>query len=84
MVEFKKGLYRCLIEPYKRLSRREKCPYSKFLWPVFSHIWTVSKAQMRENTDQKNSKCGHFLTSYRFKNILISSFKIILVRKNAQ
>ena len=50
---------------------REKCPYLKFLWSVFSCIRTlygeilrISKysVQMQENTDQKNSDSGHFYT----------------------
>ena len=47
-----------------------KCPYSEFF--LFSRIWTeygeirsIShySVRMRENTDQKNSKYGHFLRS---------------------
>ena len=52
-------------------SLREKCPYLGFFWFVFSRIRTeyvslrVSpySVQMREDTDQKNSKYGHFLRS---------------------
>ena len=52
-------------------SLREKCPYLGFFWFVFSHIRTeyvslrVSpySVQRREDTDQKNSKYGHFLRS---------------------
>ena len=48
----------------------EKCPYSEFVWSVFSRIRTEygdwqSKSpysvQMVENTAQKNSEYGHFL-----------------------
>ena len=48
---------------------REKCPYSKFFWSVFSRIWTEYgeilpySVQMRENKDQKNSEYGHFSCS---------------------
>ena len=51
---------------------RRKCPYSEFFWSVFSRIRTeygeirsVSpySVQMRENTDQKNSKYGYFSRS---------------------
>ena len=57
------------------LSLREKCPYSEFFLSVFSHIRTeygeillISpySVQMQENTDQKNSKYGHFLRSVCF------------------
>ena len=53
----------------------EKCPLSEFFWSVFSHIRTEYRdilrisqyaVQMRENTDQKNSKYGHFPRSDRF------------------
>ena len=46
-----------------RLSLREKCPHPEFFWSVFSRIRTEYRVQMRESTDQKNSKYGHFLTS---------------------
>ena len=48
---------------------REKCPYSEFLWSLFSSIRTeygdilcISpySVRMRENTDQKNSEYEHF------------------------
>ena len=51
-------------------SLREKCTYSEFFWSVFSRIRTEYRealrispysVQMRENTDQKNPKYGHFL-----------------------
>ena len=51
---------------------RKKCPYSELFWSVFSRIQTeyaeirsISpySVWMRENTDQKNSKYGHFLRS---------------------
>ena len=51
---------------------REKCLYSEFFCSVFSRIQTeyrdlLSKlpysAQMRENTNQKNSEYGHLLCS---------------------
>ena len=35
----------------------EKCTYSELFWSVFSRIRTV---RMRKNTDQNNSKYGHF------------------------
>ena len=53
----------------KKVSLREKCPYSEFFWSIFSHIWieygkirSISpySVQMREKTDQKNSECGYF------------------------
>ena len=33
-------------------SMREKCPHSQYFWPY--------SVRMRENTDQKNYKYGHF------------------------
>ena len=53
--------------PYKL---REKSPYSELLWSAFSRISTeygemlhISShlVQMRENEDQNNSECKHFL-----------------------
>ena len=54
------------------MSLREKFAYSELFWSVFSHIQTEYEeilrispysVQMRENTDQNNSKYGHFLGS---------------------
>ena len=52
------------------LIRRKKCPYSEFFWSVFSRIQTEyfvycilrlnTSVRMQENTDQRNSKYGHF------------------------
>ena len=41
----------------------EKCSYLEFFWYVFSHIWTDYTVRIRENTDLKNSKWGHFSCS---------------------
>ena len=49
---------------------REKCLYSELFWSAISRIWTKYReilrispysVRMRENKDQNNSKCGHFL-----------------------
>ena len=54
---------------FRSYSLRKMCKYSEFLWYVFSRIWTEYRdllwrspysVRMRENTDQKNSKYGHF------------------------
>ena len=43
---------------------RKMCPYSEFLWSVFSCIRTEYGAvQMREDRDQKNSEYGYFSRS---------------------
>ena len=51
---------------------REKCPYSKFFWSVFSRIRieygevlriSPYSVQMREDTGQKNSEYGNFSRS---------------------
>ena len=66
---------------YQSLTLREKCPYSEFLWSVFSQIpieygeiQSISpySVRIRENTDHKNSEYEHFSRSARltFKNIL--------------
>ena len=53
-------------------SLHKKCPYSEFFWSIFSHlrieygeIRSIAPylVRMRENTDQKNSECGHFSRS---------------------
>ena len=65
----------CETTFYSRDKRQHsvKCPYSEFFWSIFSCIWTESgeirnispySLRMRENTDQKNSKYGHF-TQYK-------------------
>ena len=46
----------------------EKCPYSAFLWTVFSRIRTESGEMLlispnAEKADQKFSEYGHFLRS---------------------
>ena len=57
------------------LTLREKCTYSVFFWYVFSRIWTgygevqsISPYSVRmwENTDQKFSEYGHFLSSVKY------------------
>ena len=54
-----------LLLCFRRLSMREKCPYSELFWSVFSRIRTeygeirsISPypIRMRENTNQKNSE----------------------------
>ena len=56
----------------KNYTLREKCPYSEFLWSVFSRIRTeygeilhISSYSVRiqENADQKNSEYRDFLRS---------------------
>ena len=44
------------------LPLREKCPYSEFLWSVFSPY----SAQMWENKNQKNSEYGRSSRSWNF------------------
>ena len=60
---------------------REVCPYSEFLWSVFSRIRieyeeilciSPYSVRMRENADQKNSKYGHFSHSERSQHWLMS------------
>ena len=57
---------------------REKCPYLELLLSAFSRIQTeygerprISpySAQMQENTDQKNSENGRFLSNKILKGI---------------
>ena len=57
------------------LSLCKKCSHLEFFWSVFSHVrtgyWEILlispySVQMRENTDQKISKYGHFLRSVCF------------------
>ena len=54
------------------------CPFLKLFWSVFSHIrteygeiWSTSSYSVRmlENTDQNNSKYGHFSRSDRCTDI---------------
>ena len=54
------------------MSLREKCLFLEFFWSVFSRIWSEygeilrispHSVRMRENTDQNNSKYGHFSRS---------------------
>ena len=56
--------------PLLLLWLRKKCPHSELLWSVFSRIRTEYgkifspySVQIRENTDQNNSKYGQFLPS---------------------
>ena len=50
----------CIFTLHAPNTLREECLYLEFFWSVFSRIWTE---QMWENTDQKNSECGHFSLS---------------------
>ena len=61
-------------QKYLSITLPEKCPYLDFFWSVFSPIRTeygeilhISpySVRMRENTDQKNSKYGHFSRSVK-------------------
>ena len=56
------------MEQIKKSTLHEKCPYSEFLWSVFSRIqieygkirsMSPYLVRMRENTDQKNSEYKH-------------------------
>ena len=56
----------------KIVTPRKKCPYSELFWSVFSRIQTEYgeirsifpySVRMRKNTDQNNSKYGHYLRS---------------------
>ena len=49
-----------LLRKVKQYSLREKCPHSKLFWSVFSVLGPNTERYLRENTDQKNSKYGHF------------------------
>ena len=57
------------------LTLREKYPYLEFFRCVFSRIRTEYGeyaeylVRMRENTDQKNSKYGHFPRSVKYMKI---------------
>ena len=78
-----------LIYRFLSMSLREKCLYSEFFWSVCSRIWTEYgeirsitpySVQMRENTDQKNSKYEHFSCSVSrdLKMMTLSvSFKLV-------
>ena len=68
-----------------QITLREKCPYSGFLWSVFSCLRTeygemrsISpySVRIRENTDQKNSEYGHFSRNVSF-SIIFQSFDIM-------
>ena len=72
-------------------TQREKCPYSDFFWSVFSHIrsefekiLSMSPYSVRipENTDQKNSKYGHFAPSDRYWKTLISCYMEVYLYKS--
>ena len=61
------------------ITLREKCPYSEFFRSIFSRsrseygeIWSIStySVKMRENADQKNSKCGAFWFSGFLRSFL--------------
>ena len=71
------------------LSLPENCPYLEFLWSVFSCIWTEYGDlqgkypyldRLGEDTDQKNSKYGHFLRSVCIKHLVITSVEEVRQR----
>ena len=79
------------------ITLRKKCPYSEFFWSKFSRIWIAYEEILRiylfpvrmwENTDDKNSKNGHFHAfllsgddlSVTFKEVLWNGASIISSR----
>ena len=55
----------------------EKCPSSELFWSVFFRIWYFpNSVRMRENTDQNNSECEHFLRSVSQVNVNVILFKM--------
>ena len=58
------------------ISLREKCPYSELFWSLFFRIWTEYSVRLRENTDENNSKHGHFLRSI-YNRITLVNLSII-------
>ena len=66
---------------------RKKCPYLELFWSIFSRVWTdywevrsISpySVEMWRDTDQNNSKYGHFLLSVTYLSshfILETSFE---------
>ena len=55
--------------PFLSLAMCEKCPYLELFSPVFSRIPTeYVDIPCGENTDQNNSKYGHFLCSTNWRN----------------
>ena len=82
------------IWKHQNLALREKCPYSEFFWSVFSCICTEYgeilsmspySARLRENTNQKNSKYGHFSHSVEnLDSIFQKKKKKKMKKRNAQ
>ena len=68
---------------------RESCPYSEIFWSVFSHIRTEYRpvspysVRMQENTDQKNSKYGHFSRSDT-EWLLLGSYQLTEVQNRIE
>ena len=69
----------------------EKCPYSEFFWSVFSLIRTEYgeirsifpySVRMRENTDQKNSKYGHFSRIVHYSHSECKNFLVNYISYN--
>ena len=79
----------CIITIFLHLPLREKCPYSEFFWAVFPRFRTgygdilfiiricPFGVQMRENTDPKNSECGHFSHS-----LVISCLTLVILKSS--
>ena len=79
-------IFSLVIESISALHKQ--CPYSEFFWSVCSGIWTeygyllrksLHLVRMRENTDQKNSKYGHFLNIARDCITSVSEEKQLLM-----
>ena len=70
----------------------EKCPNKEFFRSVFARIWTEYKdlprkspcsVQMRENTDQKTSVFGQFLSSANLTLKIAISFSLERKRESS-
>ena len=76
VLELMEKILKLILLLYSRnLALREKCPYSELFWSVFSRIRTEYgetlcifpySIRIRENTDQNNSRYGHFLRSVEY------------------
>ena len=51
------------MEDSNNTLRQKCCLHWEFFWSVFSRMWTEYLVQMRENTEQKNSKYQNFSRS---------------------
>ena len=77
----------------KRISLREKCPYSELFWSKFSRIqteyrkiWSTTPyaVRIRENTDQKKLRTWTFFTQYLYFSNNVKYYFALVISSHSE